>query len=185
MIANINWLDVIKTLAPVATTFIAFLALRNWKRQDRAKREVEFLDELIETTHSYVVEIGKPVQLLRFAKIGMASHVNSWEDGEETDKATRGAIAYIEKRGEEDGKRLSAVLGEVRPTVIKLRSLGAKGQVFKFEGYAKCQQAIALLTWHFDRIEAFMFVVASPTWNWQNPEVHKNLPVYPLDACVK
>ena len=27
--------------------------------------------------------------------------------------------------GEEDGKRLSAVVGEVRPTVIKLRSLGA------------------------------------------------------------
>jgi hypothetical protein len=46
-ITSINWLEVIKTLAPVATAVIAFLALKNWQRQDKAKREVEFLDALM------------------------------------------------------------------------------------------------------------------------------------------
>jgi hypothetical protein len=67
------------------------------------------------------------------------------------------------------------VLQAVQPPTIKLRSLAAKGQVFKFDGYARCQNAVAKLTWHFDRIEAFMAVIGSPTWNWEHPEVLKHL----------
>ena len=59
----------------------------------------------------------------------------------------------------------------IRPTTIKLRSLSAKGQIFKFDGYVECQNAIAELTKHFDRIEAFIAIIRSPTWNWENPEV--------------
>lgn len=55
-ITRINWLEVIKTLAPVATAVIAFTALKNWQRQDKAKREVEFLDALIEAAHAYIAE---------------------------------------------------------------------------------------------------------------------------------
>jgi hypothetical protein len=62
-----------------------------------------------------------------------------------------------------------------RLSVIKLRSLAAKGQIFKFDGYAKCRNAVAMLTWHFDRIEAFTAVIASPTWNWEHPKVLKHL----------
>ncbi len=44
-IATFNWLEAIKTAAPVSTAVIAFVALRNWQRQfDKAKREAEFLD---------------------------------------------------------------------------------------------------------------------------------------------
>lgn len=60
--------------------------------------------------------------------------------------AVAGAIAYIQKNGEHDGKRLIALLEAVRPSVITLRSLAAKGQVFKFDSYAKCQNAVAVLT---------------------------------------
>ena len=35
----------------------------------------------------------------------------------------------------------------------------------------ECQNAIAELTKHFDRIEAFIAIIRSPTWNWENPEV--------------
>ena len=45
------WLEIVKTTAPVVTAFIAYRALRNWQRQDRAKRQTEFLDELIDATH--------------------------------------------------------------------------------------------------------------------------------------
>ena len=62
----------------MATAVIAFLALKNWKRQDKAKRETEFLDAFIEATHTYIVEINKPITLLEMIKIGMASYAPTW-----------------------------------------------------------------------------------------------------------
>jgi hypothetical protein len=62
-IIHFNWLEVVKTLAPVLTAVIAFFALRNWKRQEKAKREAEFLDALIEAVHTYIAE-NPPLQQL-------------------------------------------------------------------------------------------------------------------------
>jgi hypothetical protein len=159
----------------VVTAVIAFLALKNWQRQDKAKREAQFLDALIEAAHTYIAEIPRPITILEMAKIGMMSHAPTWEDGDEADIAVKGAIVYIQKNGEAHAKRLLEALEAIQPSVIKLRSLAAKGQMFKFNGYAKCQNAIAMLTWHFDRMEAFAAVIGSPTWNWAHPEVLKHL----------
>lgn len=174
-ITGVNWLEVLKALAPVATAVIALIALKNWQRQDKAKREAEFLDALIEAAHAYIVEMPKPITFLEMAKIGMDSHAPTWETVEEADIAVKGAIAYIQKYGEEHSKRFREVAEAVRPSVIKLRSLTAKGQVFNFADYAKCRHAVAMLTWHFDRIEAFMTFIGSTTWYWENPRVLKHL----------
>jgi hypothetical protein len=174
-ITRISWLEVIKALAPVATAVIAFSALKNWQRQDRAKRKAEFLDALIDAAHTYIAEVPRPITLLEIAKIGMESHAPTWENGDGADRAVKGAIAYIQKSGERDAKRLLDVLEAVQPSTIKLRSLVAKGQVFKFDGYAKCQNAVAMLTWHFDRMEVFTAVIGSSTWSWEHPEVLKSL----------
>jgi hypothetical protein len=174
-IISISWLEVIKALAPVATAVIALFALKNWQRQDKAKREAEFLDALIEATHTYITEMPKPITLLETAKIGMNSHAPKWERGGEVDMAVKGAIVYIQKYGEQDAKRLREVLAAVQPATIKLRSLTAKGQVFNFDGYAECQRAVEVLTRQFDRIEAFMAIIGSPTGNWENPEVLQRL----------
>jgi hypothetical protein len=174
-ITNINWLEIIKTLAPVTTAVIALIALKNWQRQDKAKREAEFIDALIDATHTYIADMPKPITFLEMAKIGMVSHAPTWENGEQADIAVKGAIAYIQKNGEHEAKRLLEVLEAVRPSVIKLRSLAAKGEIFRFDGYVKCRDAVAMLTWHLDRIEAFAAVIASPTWNWEHPRVLKHL----------
>lgn len=171
-ITSINWLEVIKALAPMATAVIAFVALRNWQRQDKAKREAEFLDALIEATHTYIAEMPAPITLLEMGKIGMKSHAPTLTDGDQTIK---GAITYIQRNGQQESKRLREVLETVQPSVVRLRSLAAKGQVFKFEDYAKCQNAVEMLTWQFGRIEAFMTVIGSPTWNWEHPDVLKSL----------
>lgn len=170
-IKSINWLEIIKALGPYAAAFIGFLALQNWRRQDKAKRQAEFLDELIEAAHAYIAEIYQPVAQLHISKIGMESHVPTWEQGDEADKAVKGAIAYIQKRGEIDGKQLFDILGAMRPSTIKLRSLIVKGQVFKFREYAKCQNAINMLIWLFHRIEAYAGIIGSSTWNWENTKV--------------
>lgn len=171
----IRWPETISALAAVVTAAIALFALKTWRHQDRAKHRAEFLDALIEAVHTYIAEMSKPIALLEIAKIGMSCHAPTWEKSERIDVAVAGAIAYIEKLGEHDGKRLMEALEAVKEPLIKLRSLAAKGQVFKFDNYAQCQNAVAMLTWYFDRIEAFMTVIRSPTWNWENQEVLKRL----------
>lgn len=171
----IRWPETISALAAVATAIIALCALQTWRHQDKAKGKAEFLDELIEAAHTYIAEMPGPITLLEIAKIGMQAHAPTWGNGEPEDIAVKGAIAYIQKNGEHDGKRLLEVLETVQPSVVKLRSLAAKGQVFKFEDYAKCQKAVAVLTWHFDRIAALIAVIGSPTWNWEHPDVLRHL----------
>jgi hypothetical protein len=105
----------------------------------------------------------------------MASHVPSWESGDEGDKAVKGAIAYIEKCGKQDAKRLREGLQAVQPSTIKLRSLAAKGQVFNFKGYAKLQNAVASLTGQSDRIGAFGALTGSTAQKWEHQDVLRNL----------
>ena len=142
-----------------------------WRRQDKAKRQSEFLDDLIEATHTYVVEVEKPIEMMRLSRIGMDSHVQNWAEGSEEDKRVAGAIAYIQKRGEDHGKRLSAILMEAEPALVRLRTLSAKGQMFGFTDYKKCQDAITLMTWHVGRITSYLSIIQSPSWNWEHPEV--------------
>lgn len=171
VIGSVPWLEIIKTAASVATAVIAYSALRNWQRQDRAKRETEFLDQIIDAAHQHIVDMQRPVELARMAKIGMSSHIRNREPGDEADIVSAGAIAYIAKRGEQDGKRLKEALGAVETSVVTLKSLAVKGQVFKFDEYQKCYEAVVKLTWHFGRLHAFTSMIESPTWNWENPEV--------------
>jgi hypothetical protein len=171
----IRWPETISALAAVGTAAIAFGALQTWKHQDKAKREAEFLDALIEAAHTYIAEIPRPIMLLELSKIGIASHAPTWENGEDADKAVKGAIAYIKENGEHDVNRLLEAQEDVQPSSIKLRSLTAKGQVFKFEDYKECQNSVATLTWHLDRMEAFMAFIRSSSWKWENPEVLRHL----------
>ncbi len=167
-ITGLPWLEIIKALAPLATAFIAFLALRNWKRQDKAKRQAEFLDQLIDASHGYITEMSAPIAVLESVLIGIESYAPIEEC---EDRSVKGAIAYIQKRGDAEAKRLFNSLAAAEPATVRMRSLAAKGQVFRFEGYAKCLNAIARLTWHFDRLEALAAIIGSTSWNWENSEV--------------
>lgn len=178
-ITGLPWLELFKASGPFATACVAFFALKNWQRQDKAKRQADFLDQLTDAVHTFIAEMSKPVTQARLIKISMESHAPASGDG---DQSIKGIIAYIEKRGEADSKRLLTALDAVQPSTIRLRSLVAKGQVFKFKGYAKCYNAVAMLTWHFDRLEALMAFIASPSMNWEHPEVSALLPKIAIDA---
>ncbi len=171
----IRWPETISAFAAVVTAIIAFCALQTWKHQDKAKGKAQFLDALIEAAHTYIAEMPKPITLLEIAKSGMQEYAPTWESAKSADIGLQGAIAYIQKNGERNAKRLLEVVGSIQPSVVKLRSLVAKGQVFKFDDYAKCQNAVSILTWHFDRIEAFMAIIGSPSWNWEHPDVLRHL----------
>ncbi|MGE7206904.1 hypothetical protein ACQKJZ_14650 [Sphingomonas sp. NPDC019816] len=175
LLTTVDWLDVVRTAASVVTACLAYVALKNWRRQDKAKREAEFLDALIEATHAFIVDMAKPVTMVEMARIGMRSHGDDWDNQDENGAIAHGAVAYIDAWGERDSKRLFDALNEVRPGAIRLRSLGTKGQVFEFSNYRACHQAITSLVWQFDRIEAFAGMIGSTSWNWRNPHVRASL----------
>jgi hypothetical protein len=174
-IARVDWLDVVRTAVTLITAYIAYKALQNWRRQDKAKREAEFLDELIEAVHAYIADIGRSVTLVDIARIGMRSHSDDWDAEDDLDPVTNGAVAYIASKGDAMSRRLFDALNEVRSRAVRLRALGTKGQIFGFDGYDQCHQAITLLCWQFDRIEALAGIIGSTTLNWQNPDVVKTL----------
>jgi hypothetical protein len=167
-LTGLPWLEILKTTAAIAAAGIALSALRNWKRQDRAKRHADFLDQLIDAVHDYMSLMNRPVTLGGFVKIGMKAHEPTWLGG---DQRVAGAIEYIKKRGQEDSKRLLEALERCRSATVRIQALVAKGQVFRFEDYVQCQNAAKMLTWQFDRLEALGAAIASSTWNWENPEV--------------
>lgn len=167
----IRWPEMLGAFASVATAMIALCALRTWRHQEKAKIKAEFLDALIDTVHSYIAEMSRPLTLLKMAKIGIEAHMPTWERTGQSDIAVKGAIAYIQRSEGRDSERLLKRLETVQPLAIRLRSLAAKGQIFELSGYEKCQRSIAVLTSHFDRLEGFMAVMGSPSLNWEHPEV--------------
>lgn len=157
--------------ATVVTAIIAYKALRGWQSQERAKRQAEFLDQLLDATHAFVIEINKPIGNLRFAKIGMASYVQPWAEEDEEDKAMKGAIAFIQKRGEGSAGRMREDLAALDPILIRMNSLLAKGQVFQFSNYNEAEQAVGWLTHQANLLNSFLAVLDNPTWNWDHPKI--------------
>lgn len=185
---SIDWLEVLKTAAAMAAPVIGFFALRNWQRQDKAKREAEFLNDLVKAAHAYITEMSAPLTVWRMIKIGIDAHAPTWEQGDETEKAVKGAIAYIEKNGERESKRGFEALAKARPTVAALQSLIAWGQVFKFDNYTNAANAVRMLVWHFDKLEAFTAFVGSTNMYWANPQIQKSLTdllAIDTDAMIK
>lgn len=173
--ATINILDAVKALAPLATAYIAFLALRNWKHQDKAKRQADFLDKLLEATFSYVTKMRGPITTMEMATIGMECYAPTWKASEQIENAVQGAIDFIQKNGERKAKILADELKTASASVIELKMLTVKGHVFMFKNFETCIDAVTILIGQFDRMEAFEGVLGSTTDNFENPEVLKRL----------
>lgn len=165
------WFEAIQAGATVITAAIACLALRSWKRQDRAKREAEFLNDIIDASHAYIASLPALTTLVELAKIGMEAH----RPTESGNQKIQGVIAYILKDGDHASHRLNEGLQRARPLASHLRALSAKGQIFNFGNYFKCREAVEMLTWQMDRIEAFGVIIGSTTMNWKHPDVIRQL----------
>jgi hypothetical protein len=163
----------IQSVASVATLAIALLALRSWRQQDHAKRQAEFLDLLVSSTHEFIVQIHRPISLMQYMHIAMACH--DLGNSDHTKATVPGAIAYIQKSSDSIGTKLGEALDRVRPSLVKLRSLAVKGQMFGFDNYVSCMSAVQKLTWQFDRIEAFWGIASQASLNWANAEVQTTL----------
>ena len=168
-LVGFGWLELLRSLGPYAAACVGWLALKNWKRQDKAKREADFLDALIESTHAFIIAMSRPVALHQAVRTGMICHGPSPFDPEKL--TIEGAIQYIQKASEATSRRLDEALSQVQPLVVQLRSLASKGQIFGFKDYGKCYQSIQMITWQFDRVTSLGSIISIPTLNWENSQV--------------
>lgn len=164
-------LSAIGAIASAVTAWIAWLALRTWKHQDRANREAQFLDSLVDAMHAYVAAIATPVAIVETVHIGFRAYAPINGD---QDSYVDGAIAYIKKRGEDTGKRLYDATNAASHEYAALKALATKGQLFSFSDYKECYLALAKITWQFDRMVAVATALHS-NWATDNPEVYEHL----------
>ena len=149
---------------------VATLALWTRKYQSTAQRQTDFLDAITDSIHDFIIQMAAPIAFVKFTKVAIKCHADPAQV--DTRLSTYGAIAYIERKGKDDSKQLGELLDNIRPIVSKIRTLVAKGQVLLgFRNYNECRDSCDLITWQYDRIQAFSQVIGGTTLYWENPEV--------------
>lgn len=168
-----DWLSIAQGVAGIWIAIIATIALSTWRRQIKAKKHIDFIDELTDTIHVFILSMSVPVSSLKFAKIGIDSYAGIHDEPEDIKNPE--AIAFIKKQGKSTGKDIREHLDAARPILSKMKSLAAKGQVFGIENYSKCQNACRMLEWSYNQIEAFSSIIGDPHLNWKHPDVQQTL----------
>jgi hypothetical protein len=165
-----NWAELAKLVIAVWAATVATVALSTWRRQSRAQRYADFLDQLTEAVHSFVSQVPRPISVVQLIKIGMEAHMPTVPKDE--DPHVAGAIAYFKRRGAADYKVFAVELDAVRPAFFRLQFLAAKGQVLGFEGYELCQSAIANIGSQFTAAQGLAtFIHSSADLYWENPMI--------------
>jgi hypothetical protein len=168
-----NWGEIFKVLLGIWGATVATLALQTWRRQSKAQKQTEFLDDLTESVLEFMQLLKGPIELVRFVKMD----VDSFAGLPEIDKTLENpeAVAYIKERGKKDSERLREYLKPCAVPISKIHSLLFKGQVFGFKNYPECRKAYTMITWQYERIDALCYIIGSDLLNWKNPKVQEHL----------
>jgi len=118
---KIDWPGV----AGIWMAIIATIALNTWRKQIKAQKHVNFLDELTDTVHAFILSMSAPVNSVKFAKIAIDAH--SYVHRDSADKRNVGAIEFIKKEGKDTRESIQEQLESVRPILSKMKTLVAKG----------------------------------------------------------
>jgi len=168
-----NWPEIVKCIASIWVAAVATLALKTWRRQSKAQKQIGFMDDLTDSVHEFIVSLSGPIEMVKYIKIGIESYARMPDLDAEIDNPE--AVAYIQKHGKEDSKRLYEYLKSCNPALIRIRSLSAKGQVLGLKNYIDCYSACSMLTWQHDRIQALCYMIGSDSLYWKNPKVQELL----------
>lgn len=169
---------VIGAIATAWLVYIANCALNTWKKQSKAQRQLDFMDQITDAVHELIGLLENPIAVVRVIKIGIESH-----SGLNHTTETDAAIEYIKKRGEGTAKQLLEHLQPCKQTLFKVQSLVVKGQIFGLNNYEECRQACDMISRQHDGMWALYTMIGIESWNWENPKVKENLAlVLKLDA---
>jgi hypothetical protein len=168
-----NWAEIVKCIASIWVAAVATVALKTWKRQSKAQKQIDFMDDLTDSVHEFINSLAAPIEVVKYIKIGIESYAGMPDLDTEIENPE--AVAYIQRHGKEDSKRLYEYLKSCSPALIRIRSLSAKGQVLGLKNYKDCYDACSMLTWQHDRIQALCYMIGSDSLYWKNPKVQEFL----------
>ena len=120
--------------------------------QTEGSKTNDFLDAITDSIHDFIIQMAAPIAFVKFTKVAIKCHADPAQV--DTRLSTPGAIAHI-REGETYSKQLGELLDNIKPIVSKIRTLVAKGQVLGFRNYNECPDSCDLITWQYDRIQAF------------------------------
>ena len=168
-----NWQAIIQSVVGICVVIIAALALSTWKRQIKAHKHIEFLDELTDIIHNFILSMSGPIEYLKFTKMGIDCYKGLHNEPE--DMKNPEAVAFIKKRGKSTRDNTRECLTAVIPILSKMKTLVAKGQIFGIDNYSQCQNTCAMLEWSYNQIVSFFSIIGEQHLNWSNPEVQSTL----------
>ena len=169
---TIEWLNLVQTLAVIFMAYIAYMALHTWKHQAKANRQTSFLDELTDAVHEYIQSLSRPIEFLKLIYIGFDSYRDLPTN---IDHKHSHVIAYITARGSDEAEKMWEYLSSSNALVARVQALVARGQVYGFNEYTKCQKSVDMLLWQHQRLQVVASIIGSPTLNWEHPEVVKGI----------
>src|SRR3989338_5064565 len=173
LLSEWNWAEIVTGAVSIWVAAVATVALKTWKRQSKAQRQSDFMDEITNYVHEFIASMTAPTEMVKYIRIGIESHTRALNLDPEIENSS--AIAYIKRNGEEDSKKLFEYLKLCDPSLTKIRSLVAKGQVLGLTNYVDCQNSERMLTWQYDRVQALCSIIGIPSLNWHNAEVQQTL----------
>jgi len=180
LFSNLKWTDILSSfsaaIAGLATVFAASfagLALKSWKQQVHVQRQVKFLDEMSEALNEYTNLIVAPIELVRYAKIGIEGYSLAHVDS--SDFSHSGMVKYIEKAGQTDADTINDYLSKCICSLTKIRSLKIKGNLMGFDDYERCYSSCDRISRTYPAIQAFSTMMGQKYLNWQNPTVEKQV----------
>lgn len=161
---------VIGAIATVWLVYIGKSALSTWKKQSRAQRQLDFMDQITDAVHELIGLLENPIAVVRVIKIGIDSH-----SGLNHTTETDAAIEYIKKSGKDTAKQLLEHLQPCKQALFKVKSLVVKGQILGLNNYEECRRACEMISWQHDRMWSLYVMIGLESLNWENPKVKENL----------
>lgn len=165
-----DWPSFVSAIVSVWLACIATYALTTWKKQSKAKRQLDFMDQFTDAVHELIGMLDAPLEVVRIIKIGITSHS---KPNQEPD--IQSVIEYKKTYGKDVSKQLFEYLKPCKQAIFKVQSLLTKGQVLGLNDYDKCKQACEIIVRQPKAMEGMGVLLALESLNLDNPEVKKHL----------
>ena len=151
-ISKSDWIDILKILPSFVTATVAYCALRNWRRQERAKHVSSFLAELLQAALKVKHSMAKACSLVRLVQ---GCVIGALDEDAPSSKGKH----YLQRYAKPDAARLKEILKDAEPARLKLEELVVQGNVYNFDQYEICRAAIQGVLRNIDMMELFLMML--------------------------
>ena len=173
ILGKLNWPAILQGVGAIWVALIATLALNQWKKQIKLQKQVDFVDQLTDEIHKFILASPPVVSAIKFTKIGFESYTDI--DRKYKGIKNNGAISFIEQHGKEESVKLIGQIEGLRKTISKIRSLSSKGQMYNIKNYDNAKSAIKIIDHVYGQMEAFSYFIGNTNLNWEHPDVQNTL----------